>query len=797
MRAIGFTAVLVFTALTGQGAPSAQAPGSQRLWTGAWEEQFFTERNSGFTRTQTQVRFRLVEGQDASGASRWVSRTVQWAFQSETADFNSVALRDTEPDARGFRQQRYRQDTRTTCAGGGSVELGEGYITETLLVPTDAQREQLRPACVTETTARDTGETIRTTSMGDAVGLPGVPGADQLEGCTFNESWHLEQSRGYHDGSFSVSVSGAVPATMEVSRGVDEPYARFVPAPGQTLTFTATAPVGTARFRFELDSEGTSRFPGYATNARVDEAFFARYEDGVGHLRGQYADDGPDVIFDPRHFGSDAWSRIEPLVVETREPQSVAMATVTAMDHGAVGRLRAYVKSEECGDWQPVTIRIGGEQRDAISIPLDEDNNLMADALEHYRGIDSGADQDAEPVGSGTAGDGLTAFEEYRGFLVRGAACDVHDVTGSGSAGASDEHIRSVPHHKNLFVQTPDADLVAMLEGFGWSSGLSVHPICEPHYVDNDTRIVNFTLQDAGVRTWQGHTVSQHEPQHGVWVQAVEELDGLGIARPVNVDLMGPPKLTKVIEIRKPAAPEGLDRRQARWLRGDDADPEELAWTLRHELGHAVGIPHHSDTVQDWRLLFGKLNVTTMLSPLQGDGGPPDFSILGSGGNLESLASASLLVGAGLECREGDDNVVYDADRAFAGCLTQKIVRRGQQNSGDQTCPMRYGGDDRDFYEAPGSIARFLGNREVVRLGYSNYQGTRELGRLWVDEWSGRFLRYQSQHERPPLGHFCRSVTGTGINALPGDRNHAGDAGRDKPCLDYLVVNDVAARGVP
>ena len=106
------------------------------------------------------------------------------------------------------------------------------------------------------------------------------------------------------------------------------------------------------------------------------------------------------------------------------------------------------------------------------------------------------------------AGDGLTAFEEYRGFLIRGATCE-GDGQDAGEGSREDEHIRSAPHHKNLFVHTRDPELVPLIDNFAWSTGLSVHAICEPHYVNHATRIVNFTLQTAGLRQWSGHTISQ------------------------------------------------------------------------------------------------------------------------------------------------------------------------------------------------------------------------------------------------------------------------------------------------
>ena len=107
---------------------------------------------------------------------------------------------------------------------------------------------------------------------------------------------------------------------------------------------------------------------------------------------------------------------------------------------------------------------------------MDEDDNLMADALENYRGLDSGIDDDAQPRGRGVAGDGLTAFEEYRGFLVSSGDC---------LNGSVDDHVRTSPRVKDLFVHTPDPELEMTLPHFAWSSGLEVHPICERQYSGN------------------------------------------------------------------------------------------------------------------------------------------------------------------------------------------------------------------------------------------------------------------------------------------------------------------------
>jgi hypothetical protein len=796
-------AILALVALTGGVPFRAQAPNSApRVWRGDWQEQFIDERNG--IRSLTTIDYRLTEGTDANGLRTWTARTVHWSYRWDM-DKKAIAMEERPPDDRGFTLHRFEARIQKTCTTAGTIDLGATFGTDTVLSMPAGQEDRLQSRCVTEQTNLETGAVTRSTSTGDRFALPRIPNDEEFRGCQFADKWRTDRADGsYYEGTFTVTRAADLAAVMNVDTSPGSEYADFVPVPGRTLTFLASVASGKARFRFELDPEATSHFPGYATNAAVDEALFVRH--GLTHLSSDYSNIGPDYLFDRAAFDRGTWSRIEPLVVETSAPQDSGGVTVTAMDYGAVGRLRAFVSSPDCGGWQPVPITVGATTREFVDLPLDEDGNLMADALPAYRGIDPGADADAEPRGNGIAGDGLTAFEEYRGFLVRGSACPGDAVgaaapgPGPGSAEAmawSEDHIRSVPHHKNLFVHTPDPELAVLLEGFAWSTDLSVQPICAARYVDNDTRVVNFTLQNAGLRTWRGKTISQPDAQHGLWVQPVEDLeDVLAVALPATEGAMGPPGLTKAILVQKaaPVARTGVDQRIAAYLTGA-LSSSQMDVVLRHELGHAVGVPHHGDDVVDWKIQPGLMNVIPLYSPIQGQGGPPDFALFPSLDALRAAGPDALMVSPGRACREEDLDAVFKEGK-FAGCVTQKIVRRGQQNSGLDTCPMRYAGSDGDFYEAPGSTAAYVWTGEVVEMGYSSYSGPVERGRVVVDEWKGDLLRYKEEYEQLRLNRFCATIAGTGLNALPGDQNHAGDAGRNsrKACRDHLVIKDGAAR---
>jgi hypothetical protein len=787
--------IVVAATVSGTWAPHAQTPATtQRLWTGTWEEHDAWAGSGRVGRSQAQITYDYVQGPDEFGGLRWASRRLTWSAVWEENRYDYVALWKRPADDRGFTMQRYREDSVTVCTSRGKLELGPAVAgSGDDLTP--AQKARLLASCETTYRPRESGVPTpppTTTETRELLQVLGMPNDDELTGCAYEKTW---PKGGRPAGSFSVSVSAPTTALMEVDPKGE--YGRFVPVPGQTLTFTASVPAGMARFRFELDPEATSHFPGYATNANVDEAFFVKYK--LAHLADAYANDGPDFMFDRERLSGQEWSRIEPLVVETRIAQSGAVVSVTAMDYGAVGTLRAFVKSEGCGDWLPVPVRFGSETRDAVTIPMDEDYNLMADALEKYRGLDSGVDADAEPKGNGMAGDGLTAFEEYRGFLIADLdessdpstggmaqrlrdsydevyAAPIGEPEATGYCNPDREwHVRTPPHHKNLFV-LPDGPLLAHMItwGFGWASDLSVHVVCDFRLHPGDPAIrtiatydpsrgvINFTLQLRGLRTWQGKTVSQEEPQHGVFVT---QFSGVTSGRSTSVGVapvvLGPPKLTAQIYVQTSLGFRDM-------LNG-----------VAHELGHAVGVPHHGDSVVDWRLTCGAGNITALTSPVQRSDGQACLA------NTFEITDV-VMTGDVEKCGPTGDLELFSMyeNGRFVGC-SGRIVRRGQQNSGDVFCPMRYVYEPDDWYEPSGASARYE-RTASLRTKYG--------GGALADIWSGRFLRARWGTDYPHLGKFCLSPAGTKLNR-GGD--HAGDNGRSHTCSEFIVVNDLAARGVP
>lgn len=205
----------------------------------------------------------------------------------------------------------------------------------------------------------------------------------------------------------------------------------------------------------------------------------------------------------------------------------------------------------------PVAVEEPERAKRLVDIPKDVNKNQISDGYKPDRLWAVGAthDDDDVPVGNGVKGDGLSAYEEYRGFHNRNRT-----------------HIRTSWKTKDLFVQNPMGFVVA---GFAQASRIHVHEVASDQLRD---RVVNFNSGHA-------HVVEQHGLVMLPRYTSTKTLLG-------EVTDFGPPKNVEEVKIY---LLNMYHYRLAGRTKGLTLDE-----VVAHELGHAVGIHHHGDT-RVWR----------------------------------------------------------------------------------------------------------------------------------------------------------------------------------------------------
>jgi hypothetical protein len=723
LRAIGG----VLTAITGgatltaavlSGQPFDTVGPNMRVWYGTIDarEVLFNVHDETpahrpvryFTDVFVEYSFVSVDDPTHPSGIRWIVRRITWR-------------------GRGFSASSI---TEADCVGEGYLDLGPAQGYDQL---TDAQHERLRIPC------KFTDKAINWAIIpipNPKVRLPIID--TNMPACTPTRRW--TDNEGVH---YSLTVVGG-----DLKGGFRVGSLDTAPVPGGKYKIAGWSN-HLGRWKFVVES---SRLRGFATNADVDPLFFRLYP-AVEHFRERYRTLDPDMIFDPAHADPavpggppSEWKPPYPdsgrrkwTVLESAPDTSVnrVEAELTAMDFGAHGEVRAFFSPSCLGAegpspdrWIPVPVENTAADT-VVKVPTDDDGNFIADWGHTFdndmRGVPALTDDDPEPEGDGTPGDGFTAFEEYRGFLVAEGCEGTPPLTA---------HRRTDPKKKDLFIRPSNSSgfLREIWEDFGFVSGLQVHPVCAPQYADDQTRVVNFTMHSIsgpsalgeGLR---GAQLTQARPQHGLYlVQEALRHGPLGMA-----SALGPPRNVSRVSI---------DVRAILDLYGRDAD-RRLKYIGVHELGHAVGIRHHGE---------GDLT-----------------------GPIVLLTTPGCIVGM----TEG----MVDGRPA---CLAEKIAIRHQQHSGNTSCPMRY--FNGRWYVPRGSSLSY--SRQVDFRPDTQWAWQRP---TQLPGYDGRVERYRKDLDVVPPVHemkFCTAQTGTGVNALPMDQNHAGDSSRP-PCAGQLRVNDV------
>ncbi|HWR97537.1 MAG TPA: hypothetical protein VN317_03875 [Candidatus Methanoperedens sp.] len=485
--------------------------------------------------------------------------------------------------------------------------------------------------------------------------------------------------------------------------------------------------VEVGKFRFEL--RDTSREPGVCMN-------FPRLGGGGG--KGASADPPPDpefdLRFDPRLGGTDGRrqvQRLEPQLDADGRP--FAEAWIECYDYGAWGEL---VVVAELLDGREITGHLEGEPSVAfVKIPKRSGLSLIADAWKQDRGValPDGDDGEGDPEGDGRPGDGLTLFEEYRGFFENGG------------------HLRGDPKKKELFIGNRiGADAAGGIELFTLATGLTVHARMLPEELGDD-RVLNGNRGRGPRRT----------VQHGVVMETDPRIDG-GLAFDPQGRPPGPPKTTEKLlvgPLTNPSKEDGGFFSRDRGLRPSDQIFLYDA-VIAHELLHCVSVSHHGEDDQNRFFFFtipgvekeypggvflgekdpgtGKYRTSRVLA----ENGKDFADVLaepyrGNPGLVQALAAADAVMAARVAL------VFYEG------------IPQGQ-HSGSDECLMRY-----------------------------------MTAQIYASKKHPPDLFYLTQGERPGYG-LCDTPAGTGVN---GPRNPEPRYGAAKPgrgdCAHQICVSDV------
>jgi hypothetical protein len=274
------------------------------------------------------------------------------------------------------------------------------------------------------------------------------------------------------------------------------------------------------------------------------------------------------------------------LKATTKKPVTEATVTVRCEDYGAFGILK--VEAEDCETLKSRE-RVAGcqglgekEEDKEVRIPRDDNGNNIADSAAQDTNKDGtkalpDKDEDDTPIGNGDKGDGLTNYEEYRGFIVKGGESFF-------TSRARKKHIRTDINNKDVFIY----DQKGLTTGYFNASELVYHLLPGPDYYNGNSKEKNVP---GGLRgdhvpdPIDSQCINCNRTSHSGGDQHCIRIIKKHIGGNTVGYCYGAPDV--------PLLPKDMHYVAVDVTAIGTAT--ELKMTIAHELGHAVHVVHHGD----------------------------------------------------------------------------------------------------------------------------------------------------------------------------------------------------------
>ena len=294
----------------------------------------------------------------------------------------------------------------------------------------------------------------------------------------------------------------------------------------------------------------------------------------------------------------------------------------------------------------PLIGKIKGASEDGLRLPKRAADSKIADVWKKQKSVTAPDDSDFDNIPAVPAhkGDGLTLYEEYRGFYEKG------------------QRVEGNPDKKDLFVLDTTGLMDGGLKKFEKESKILIHRL-DKGEMDEQNHLINQN------RTKGPHLVAQHgilvklNTEAGAYMAA----DPQGAASPGGVRAILVPKTPAT----GPAAPDGTPYNDV---------------SFAHEVMHALGVRHHGDgdyeafwkiegdTVKEYHLnQNSELSRSgTPIEIFHEDGSPATAGFIA---HFQAQGGFHVLVGVEQGESSGDDTCMMRYDRNSA------YVKHGQPNA--------------------------------------------------------------------------------------------------------------------